>query len=615
MLSSVARTAAQPDSLEVILYLDRDDPQSHQINHPTLKLIKLVGPRVKMGHMTHACYAASSGRILMLANDDLYFRTRGWDLLVRETVERTPDQVCLIWGNDLLHRGRFPTHPILTRTVCELMGGVCPQQYDRDYIDTHIYDVFVELRRLGHDRMVYLPDVIFEHMHVEAGKAFPDATSVKLCRTYDEQTFIAWAEERQLAARRLARRIGFCYLQDQLPLTDEAFRRARGLCERVRALVAEREEYIRRHCLSREIHLPHGNWELGTSLYAAYLTVVDGDYTIINNLRLFSQVFTGYALMSLSREVGPELPREVPPDLDEHLARLAGLSSPEVARYLETIAHLPTELHITPPRRFGEIGWVIDGKIVNHDTNVYLERLALLAETGMLSAMRGRGNQPLGSRDNSPGRPCILEIGSGYGGLAHYLRTLIPDARYYLVDIPESLLFAAIYLSTIWEQSDNVLVGPENIDDLKRDTPGFTFVPSFLFDECCRAGLKIDLAINTLSMSEMTEQQVRYYCERTAELLGEEGIFFEQNHDNRRLGMLDAKTIIAEHFPWCTVIRPAHLRPTQGEPHLWTVDPAQAELDWRPSAEALRPLPEPTWPRRQAAKVSRAVTSLFRRSA
>jgi hypothetical protein len=54
---------------------------------------------------------------------------------------------------------------------------------------------------------VYLPDVVFEHMHFEAGKAALDGTAVKLHKADDELTFIAWAEERRLAAARLARHI------------------------------------------------------------------------------------------------------------------------------------------------------------------------------------------------------------------------------------------------------------------------------------------------------------------------------------------------------------------------------------------------------------------------
>jgi hypothetical protein len=207
MLDSVVETAAQPDRVEAVLYLDRDDAASHPIDQPFLRVQKLILPRANMGAMTRAAYAASRGRYVMLANDDLFFRTPGWDVAVVEAFHAVPDDIALVWGNDLFHGASFPTHPILSRTACEILGGICPGQYHRDYIDTHLYDVFAQLRELGHDRLHYLAEVVFEHVHVDCGKAGPAVASAKRHASYDESTFISWAEERSAMARRLARYI------------------------------------------------------------------------------------------------------------------------------------------------------------------------------------------------------------------------------------------------------------------------------------------------------------------------------------------------------------------------------------------------------------------------
>lgn len=206
-LDSLFATADRPEQLEVILYVDQDDEASHELDHPELKVVRLVRPRAKMGAMTQTCYGASAGRYLMLWNDDVLCRTPGWDTAIVARFAAVGDDVALVWGNDLFRGATLPSHPILSRTVCELLGGVCPRQYHRDYIDTHIYDVFCTLRQLGHDRLVYLPDVVFEHLHVEAGKAAFDSTCVKQRRADDELVYLAWADERRLAAGRLARHI------------------------------------------------------------------------------------------------------------------------------------------------------------------------------------------------------------------------------------------------------------------------------------------------------------------------------------------------------------------------------------------------------------------------
>jgi hypothetical protein len=230
MLDSVFATASRSTELEVVLYIDGDDRPSHAIDHPNLRIVKLIRPRASMGVMTQACYAASSGRYIMLANDDLVCRSFGWDRVIQDRFDACEDEVALVWGNDLFRGERLPTHPFLSRTVCEIMGGICPEAYRRDYIDTHIYDIFCLLCRLGHDRRIFLPNLIFEHMHVENGKAEADSTSIKFRKEEDEMTYIAWGEERRLAATRLARHIeaGSCAIADRIRRSKTAIRGRAG---------------------------------------------------------------------------------------------------------------------------------------------------------------------------------------------------------------------------------------------------------------------------------------------------------------------------------------------------------------------------------------------------
>jgi SAM-dependent methyltransferase len=382
----------------------------------------------------------------------------------------------------------------------------------------------------------------------------------------------------------------FCYVKDQEPISTQAFEQALRLRQRICALVDDRAEIVDRLGLDPAIHLPQGNWEGSGGLYAAYRTVAAGDYSIINNLRLFSQIFTGFQLHTLSRDRDNPIPLEVPRDVDEQLALLASSPSSDVQRYLNLIAHLPEQLHITPPRTFGEVGWIVNGKLVNHDTLVYLERLALLAESGKLWELRNRTP----ANRMSWRRPRILEIGGGYGGLAHYLTELIPEARYCIVDIPESLLFSSIYLSTLWPNHANVLVTSETQALGNQDAPGFTFVPNFLFDHFTRQQSEFDLVINTLSMSEMTEPQIHHYCAAIKDLLGQRGVFFEQNQDNRPVGMLDAKSIIATCLPLRLPMSSCVVPSTQGQANLWAAHPV-APYAWRPAVPP--PLPR-TWKRK-----------------
>ncbi len=202
-LDSLCATATRPEQVEVVLYADDDDLVSQAIEYPALKLRKLVGPRQRMGQITRACYRACTGRIIMLANDDIIFRTPGWDRQVLAAFDVHADGLALVWGNDL-HSGA-PAHPFLSRATCEMLEEVCPAEYDREFIDTHIYDIFRTLRELGHNRMRYLPEVIVEHCHVYAGKMVADATFVKKHYAHDERVYMAWTDERSIIARDMAR--------------------------------------------------------------------------------------------------------------------------------------------------------------------------------------------------------------------------------------------------------------------------------------------------------------------------------------------------------------------------------------------------------------------------
>jgi hypothetical protein len=99
----------------------------------------------------------------MLLNDDVVVRTAGWDDRVLPWLHWFADGIVLVHVNDTLLRHHLCTFPLVSRTFCELAGGICPREYQRYRIDDHLEDVFNLLAALGHRRAVYLDDVVFEH--------------------------------------------------------------------------------------------------------------------------------------------------------------------------------------------------------------------------------------------------------------------------------------------------------------------------------------------------------------------------------------------------------------------------------------------------------------------
>jgi glycosyltransferase involved in cell wall biosynthesis len=205
LLDSIIRTTERPDRLEIVVFLDTDDQASRAIMWPSLRIETVIGqPGQTMGRMTRACYAVSHGRYVMLLNDDVVFRTERWDTRVLTAFEQFDDDLALVYGDDRDQQKARPTLPFVSRVACDQIGDICPGGYHRLHIESHLFDIFLQLAAFGPRRIVYLPEVVFEHMHYAVGKGAFDATSVKHHKQDDDALFIALDEERRHLAGRLA---------------------------------------------------------------------------------------------------------------------------------------------------------------------------------------------------------------------------------------------------------------------------------------------------------------------------------------------------------------------------------------------------------------------------
>lgn len=165
-LNSLRDTTMHPDWIEVLVVVDEDDQTMKGYTYDSLptKVIE-VAKGLPMGALNMAGYRASCGEYIFLVNDDIIARTHGWDHRLDEEFRRFPDGIVLMHVNDLLFKSHLCTFPCVTRTFCERVGGICPEVYHRHRIDDHVYSLFNMVSYLGEKRIVYLPDVIFEHDH------------------------------------------------------------------------------------------------------------------------------------------------------------------------------------------------------------------------------------------------------------------------------------------------------------------------------------------------------------------------------------------------------------------------------------------------------------------
>src|SRR6185295_1128466 len=80
LFQSIVETTADLAALEIVLVVDKDDQQSQAVTHDRIRLRKVVVPKGHtMGELNNACFKNSSGRYIMLMNDDVILRTKNWD--------------------------------------------------------------------------------------------------------------------------------------------------------------------------------------------------------------------------------------------------------------------------------------------------------------------------------------------------------------------------------------------------------------------------------------------------------------------------------------------------------------------------------------------------------
>jgi hypothetical protein len=332
--------------------------------------------------------------------------------------------------------------------------------------------------------------------------------------------------------------------------------RAQAIVRDATEMVESRARYVDENKIDPTFAFPAANWSVDApnAFLQLFARVARCDAEAIGQLRGFSQVFTGHHLYEAR---GGELP--IPRSLASYTdkvvaANLEQHNPPYVALWQKLTAQLPYRCIMAPLYRFGEIGHSVRGVIVNHDTVSYQECINLFFESGIVSRLDRRAKER--------GEIRILEIGSGWGALASWFKTAFPNASYSIIDLPECLLFSSLYLS-LGRPDLETGWGP-------RPVPyGFRFVPNYQADALSES---FDLIVNTLSMSEMSEGQVRHYAAlMKSHWLQEGGLFFEQNQDNRHLGLLCAQDVLAREFPFRKRLADGEAGLHKGVPNVWSL--------------------------------------------
>jgi hypothetical protein len=189
------------------------------------------------------------------------------------------------------------------------------------------------------------------------------------------------------------------------------------------------------------------------------------------------------------------------------------------------VADLPERLWLSEPA--GGIGFPYQGRLISQDILRFQRVIGALHRHGVLEGLAGRAH------------PVTLEIGSGYGGLAYHLHCVIGCGTRVLLDLPETLLFAANYLALHCPQARVYVYSSQDAATALAEPQAYDFIllPNFRLD--LLASWEFDLALNVESLQEMRAAQVDEYL---AFLARTSGVFYswnqEANPGNRELDRL-----------------------------------------------------------------------------
>lgn len=348
--------------------------------------------------------------------------------------------------------------------------------------------------------------------------------------------------------------------KDNRRLSDAEFLVARQICKEVLESVQSRPQFVSANGIDPKFAMPDANWsyEAPNEFVDLFVRVSRSEKDVIENLRAFSQVFSGYNLYQVCDGKGLSVTKlELTDRIWEQVKfNLRERGFAFVFENLSMVKGLPERYLFKPPSMLGECGYSVNGTIVNRDTNGYQERINLIFESGIGNYL----DSLLRQRDEIR----ILEIGGGYGAIAYWFKQAFPKASYSIVDLPECILFSRLYLTlTIPDMPTSFGLDPAQY--------GIRFIPNFMSEQLEES---FDLVINTLSMSEMSAYQVERYVDLIKNVwVRDEGLFFEQNQDIRSIGLLFAEGIFASKFSERVNLHPEGLSYTNGYPNVWSNHP------------------------------------------
>lgn len=141
---------------------------------------------------------------------------------------------------------------------------------------------------------------------------------------------------------------------------------------------------------------------------------------------------------------------------------------------------------------------------------------------------------------------CVVELGAGFGGMAHYLLRDNRDVAYIDLDLPENAALTAYYLLKAFPERKIQLYG--EVDSLQESIRNneILIMPSFEVSH-----LPIGCAgivFNSYSLAEMSQETINTFIPEFTRLVCERGYFLHVNHNKNSLVVADNFGVNSQQF-------------------------------------------------------------------
>jgi hypothetical protein len=163
LLKNLRDTMARFEETEIVICEDGMGPTTRNKNY-----VRCYSPPSSYRSTFHEKPALiASGKFLMMANDDIEFKTPNWDLMI--PYDKFPDELVLFHFKDSFFNQNFACHPIFSRRLFEIAPDILSPLYHVTKCDNTIWDIHPAARR------IYLEKIEIKHYHEELGKEFKQA--------------------------------------------------------------------------------------------------------------------------------------------------------------------------------------------------------------------------------------------------------------------------------------------------------------------------------------------------------------------------------------------------------------------------------------------------------